>query len=509
MALRSMLRGLRRALLSLLVALLLVGGGLYFHHLLTSPPVEPWHNARLDAEFKARDFADGRVTTLDQYREVESRVLEQVRERVSSKLEERHYLRYNRFSPGSLSDPNTWPVNWNRTFELPAQGEKRGAVLLLHGLTDSPYSLRSVGLLLAVRGFHVVGLRLPGHGTAPAGLLGYENEDMQAAVRLAARDLRATQGDVPLWLIGYSNGGALAVDYALDALDDSSLARPAGLVLISPALGVTRLAAIGRIRTGLSELQGFGRAAWQIVEVELDPYKYQSFTFHAAGETQRLTSSVARRVARKSKDGPIAGFPPVLAIVSTVDSTVMAPAVVDSLLARLEPGNHELVLFDVNRLAVVQPLLRSDPAPFTRRLLAEQKRPFALTLVTNASADTLQVMERRVPAGDTRPVERTLPYSWPRTIFSLSHVALTFPPDDPLYGFAAEPTDHHMQLGRIEVRGENGVLNVPSWMLTRQRSNPFHGYMMERIEAFMGLPPVADVPAPSSVVDDTVEEPAL
>jgi hypothetical protein len=42
-----------------------------------------------------------------------------------------------------------------------------------------------------------------------------------------------------------------------------------------------------------------------------------------------------------------------------------------------------------------------------------------------------------------------------------------------------------VQLGRIEVRGENGVLNVPGWMLTRQRSNPFHAYMLGRIETFL------------------------
>jgi hypothetical protein len=47
-----------------------------------------------------------------------------------------------------------------------------------------------------------------------------------------------------------------------------------------------------------------------------------------------------------------------------------------------------------------------------------------------------------------------------------------------------------VQLGRIEVRGENGVLNVPSWMLTRQRSNPFHGYLLERVEAFFAATPV-------------------
>jgi hypothetical protein len=203
-------------------------------------------------------------------------------------------------------------------------------------------------------------------------------------------------------------------------------------------------------------------------------------------------------MAAAGANGPLQGFPPVIAFVSTVDATVQAPAVIDHLLERLAPGGHDLVLFDVNRLSLVQPMLRSDPAPLTRRLLAQQKRPYGLTLITNANDRTLQVIERRVAAADTAVTERPLPYSWPRTVFSLSHVALPFPPDDPLYGNDAVPSGRHIQLGRVEVRGENGVLNIPSWMLTRQRSNPFHGYMMERIAEFMGLPGVPAVTVPTT-----------
>ena len=94
----------------------------------------------------------------------------------------------NRFASGSLSDPNVWQYNWNRTFILEPRGTPVGGVLLLHGLTDSPYSLRSVGLALVARGYRVVGLRLPGHGTAPSGLLTFEVEDLEAATR--ARDAR-------------------------------------------------------------------------------------------------------------------------------------------------------------------------------------------------------------------------------------------------------------------------------------------------------------------------------
>jgi alpha-beta hydrolase superfamily lysophospholipase len=478
-----------RTLWSLVAALLLVAGGFYLRFLWHGPDLQPWHRVRLSAEFTAADLAQGRVIDLAQYREHERKLLDQVRMETRPVLDPDGHLPLNRFVPGSLSDPNVWQYNWNRTFILEPRGAPVGGVLLLHGLTDSPYSLRSVGLALVARGYRVVGLRLPGHGTAPSGLLTFEVEDLAAATQLAMRDLRQSLGDArPLYMIGYSNGAALAVSYTLDARDDSSLPRPAGLVLISPAIGITRLAALGRIRTGLSELQGFGRAAWQVIENEVDPYKYQSFSWHAAGATQRLTSGLSRRIARLASEGPVRDLPPILTFLSTVDSTVQAPAVIDSLLGRLAPDGHELVLFDVNRYSLVQPLLVADPAPLTRRLMTQGKQPFALTLVTNRP-DTLQAMERRVPALGGVATERPLALSWPANVFSLSHVALPFPPDDPLYGYAAERTSRHVQLGRLEVRGENGVLNVPGWMLTRQRSNPFHAYMLERIEAFLAATP--------------------
>lgn len=488
-SLGALMRWLGRTLGSLLTALLLVGAGFYLHFLWAGPELQSWHRVRLVNEFTARDYAEGVIVTLDQYREREARLLDQVRMQIARPRGDTNVPSIDRYERGSLSDPDVWDYNWNQTFVLEPEGDPRGGVLLLHGLTDSPYSLRSVGQALVARGYRVVGLRLPGHGTAPAGLVTFEVEDLEAATKLAMRDLRAALGPgKSIAMIGYSNGAALAVSYALDAREDGQLPRPAQLVLISPAIGITKLAAIGRIRTGLSDLQGFGRAAWQLIEPEVDPYKYQSFSFNAAGATQRLTSNLTRRIATLAASSPIGNMPPILAFVSTVDSTVRVPAVIDSLLGRLAPAGHELVVFDVNRLSVVQPMMIADPAPLTRRLLAQAQRPYALALVTNANAQTLQVHERRSAAMSAQTVDRRLDLNWPRNVFSLSHVALPFPPDDPLYGYAAPATSRHVQLGRVEIRGENGVLNVPNWMLTRQRSNPFHAYLVERVETFLDGP---------------------
>jgi len=68
--------------------------------------------------------------------------------------------------------------------------------------------------------------------------------------------------------------------------------------------------------------------------------------------------------------------------------------------------------------------------------------------------------------------------AWPPTVYSLSHVALPFPPDDPTYGIqparegAAPPL-----LGSLMLRGETGALALPPEHLLRLRHNPFHAWM--------------------------------
>ena len=470
----------------------------HIHYLRSGPEVEVWHSTHLSEEFTAAK-AD-RIRTLADYFSLEDRLFAELDREAYARVAPQDRVPFNRYNAGSLSDPRRWPRNWNRSFDLgPHDGAIAGA-LLLHGLTDSPYSLRSVGEHLAQQGVRVIGLRLPGHGTAPSGLIDFRVEDMRAAVRPAMVDLRRQVGEGrPIYMIGYSNGAALAVDYALDQRESpDALPAPERLILISPAIAISRFAVVARIRTGLSSVPGLERAAWQQIETEFDPYKYNSFSFNAAGQTHRLTSSLARRIARLADENRLAGFPPVLAFVSTVDSTVHADAVVDALLAHLSPEGHELVLFDVNRLANVQPLLVKDPGPLTGRLLAMPTRPYALSVITNADSQTWQVHELRSEAGSSSQTTRLLGLQWPPGVFSLSHVSLPFPPDDPLYGYEVPDMTDTIRLGRVAIRGENGVLALPSWVQTRQRSNPFHGYPLERIDEFIARPPSPRDPGKAS-----------
>ena len=189
--LRRTMLAVGRALGWALVGMLLVGLALYIRFLRSGPELEPWHRAHLDEEFTAARADE--VRTIADYRALETRLLAEVDREVYAETEPEDRLPFNRYFRGSRSDPATWPVDWNRTWEHAPAGPS-AAVLLLHGLTDSPYSMHALAETFASQGLHVLALRLPGHGTAPAGLLSFEIEDMQAAVSLAMRDLRRRIG---------------------------------------------------------------------------------------------------------------------------------------------------------------------------------------------------------------------------------------------------------------------------------------------------------------------------
>ena len=73
-----------------------------------------------------------------------------------------------------------------------------------------------------------------------------------------------------------------------------------------------------------------------------------------------------------------------------------------------------------------------------------------------------------------------LQIEWPRGVFSLSHVALPFPPDDPLYGQQPPANRDQLFLGQIPMQGERGLLRISSDWLLRLRHNPFYDYLERR-----------------------------
>ena len=195
-----------------------------------NPPLKPWHTADLTAEFTA-EMVD-QIRTFDDYKGLEDRLFDELQAKVYAATGTGPEFALVRYSAGSAADPESRKPNWNRSFELPSD-VPTGGVLLLHGMSDSPYSLRALGQALNRRGYQVLGLRLPGHGTAPSGLTSINWEDMAAAVRLAMGHLASKTGPKSIHIVGYSTGAPLALDFALNALEGTASPTPASLILIS------------------------------------------------------------------------------------------------------------------------------------------------------------------------------------------------------------------------------------------------------------------------------------
>ncbi len=442
-----------------------------------SNSLEAWHTTPLKDDFRAKDDA----TTFADYLAIEARAFDELDEKIVAEVGTGPEYTLVRYSRGSASDPESFPQNYNRSYEL-VPGAPRGGALLLHGMSDSPYSLWAIAESLHDAGFHVVNLRLPGHGTAPAALTRANWQDFAAAVELAMAHLSASLGEAPIHIVGFSNGAPLAVNYALDAIEDARQAQAASLILIAPAIGVTRAAGAAGFFAALGRLPGLTGLQYTQTLPPFDPFRYGSFPTNGAAQTHKITRRIGRGVARLERDGRGSLMPPILIIKSSVDATVSNDAVIDRLLGRLPGNGNELILFDINRLAAGSSVLIDNPGPFANRLVYDSALPFAVTLVTNESLDSRRVVARRKSALEpafSDPV--LLEQAWPRSVASLSHIGLTFPPDDPLYGQTPPDDGEQLFLGGPGLRGERGILRVPDNWFTRQRFNPFFDYMEQRL----------------------------
>jgi carboxylesterase len=126
-----------------------------------------------------------------------------------------------------------------------ARGSRDG-VLVLHGFTGNPQSMRPVAEVLANQGYSVELPRLPGHGTSVEDLMTTTWDDWSGTA-LAAFDELAARCDA-VAVLGLSMGGALACFVA------ESRSNVAGLVLINPVVRPPDAA----IRDGLRDLLAAG-----------------------------------------------------------------------------------------------------------------------------------------------------------------------------------------------------------------------------------------------------------
>jgi len=127
-------------------------------------------------------------------------------------------------------DPHRRSTINTGTFFFPGAGL---SVLLIHGLTGTPFEMRFLGERIAAAGMRVSGIRLAGHAASPEelGATGYDN--WYESVVNGFERIRAF-GD-PVAVVGLSAGAVLAARLAAD-----QGAAVAGLAMLAPAFVLPR-----------------------------------------------------------------------------------------------------------------------------------------------------------------------------------------------------------------------------------------------------------------------------
>jgi esterase/lipase len=161
------------------------------------------------------------------------------------------------------------------SFPKGKDGKYGQGILLIHGLSDSPYLLQPLARHLQKAGFFVRAILLPGHGTVPGDLLSIRYQEWIRAVQYGVRSMK---GEVTeLFLGGFSTGAALSV---LESMKDKEIK---GLILISPALAVKdRRIALAGMLSGVKDWVGD-------IQDDVDYVKYETFAVNAAYQIYLLT----------------------------------------------------------------------------------------------------------------------------------------------------------------------------------------------------------------------------
>lgn len=207
-------------------------------------------------------------------------------------------------------------------------GTGQTGVLLCHGFTGSPQSMRPWGEYLAGLGHSVRCPRLPGHGTSWPELNRTTWQDWYGCVRAELLDLRESCPTV--FVFGLSMGGTLSLRLAQEFGE-----QIAGLVLVNPSVTTLRrdaklLPVLGRVLPSVPAISN------DIAKADAKELAYDRTPVRAAASLAQLWRLVRADLAKVTQ--------PLLLFRSRVDHVV-------------EPVNARIVLDGVRSVETTEVLL--------------------------------------------------------------------------------------------------------------------------------------------------------
>jgi esterase/lipase len=368
-------------------------------------------------------FAFGRDVPFDEYIRQSGRMIEKARVDIN---ETNRDVILDANQPFELKpDEGRFPRN--------REGRYERGILLIHGLSDSPYFLKPIARRLQERGFLVRSILLPGHGTVPGDLLNVNYQEWVRATEYGVEQLKPYVEK--LYLGGFSTGGALCVREALKNQDVQ------GLILLAPAVG---------LKSPWAFMADFLKAFkdWLGSEGDDKDYaKYETFAVNGGAQVYHLTREIDAAFAAGKRLSM-----PVFAVLSADDISVDTAKMVD--------------VFDAYVTSPKSVLLLYGKADMKDR---------------NDSAGRILFRQSYFPE------ERILDYA---------HISLPIPPDDPHYGknggykyclhYQADREKRTSCLHDPQVwQGEITQENLSKYTLRRLTYNPRYDEMIKVLDRFL------------------------
>ncbi|WP_448564926.1 alpha/beta hydrolase [Thalassotalea ganghwensis] len=262
-------------------------------------------------------------------------------------------------------------------FELTNNNHSKG-ILLIHGLTDSPYLFHDLATFYHQQGFNVRTLLLPGHGTAPQALIDVDFTQWQQASAYAIEKTIADFEQV--YLGGFSTGGALILDYLLT--QPSVEKNIKGVMLWAPASQAkSKFAWAAKFVDWLPFVDYASKGA------DIDFAKYESFPLNAGAQVHALMNQLGKKIAKAQHIPDI----PLLTITSEVDNTIDTQATLALLNTWHTNANRNTAALDTLFYFGDPKSAHALPTTFTKIFAQCQQRSYcdsiinvAHTSVTNA-----------------------------------------------------------------------------------------------------------------------------
>ena len=219
------------------------------------------------------------------------------------------------------------PFEWKSDDFDSCSIEDKTGILLIHGLTDTPFLMRDIGNHFKVKScFLIRSILLPGHGTKPGDLLEVSDRDWMQATEFGVQSFN--ESVARLYIAGFSTGGGLALNYMLDPNNLQLSPKINGLLLFSPAIELSvGLAAIAADWHWLYSW-AYKPGKWIDVAPDEDFAKYESFAKNAGDQVFEVT--VKRRLLESMLKVPV------FIAISGDDATINSKATIEYFNSKLD-----------------------------------------------------------------------------------------------------------------------------------------------------------------------------